>query len=279
MNKRNIYTAIGVALSFLIAIGGWTLTNALIDRKSDVLLSVTGITHNNIYVPPDEPDEDAPAPELSGEEIAAVLRNWENTAIEQFHEPFAGQLTMEQAIEQAKACLASFDGQGVNLAFMLDADMAISPYLCQNLPGGMAFLVPIYSYWTVILYGSDTVVTMKLNAVTGQVWQMRVSRLAAESQFTTSGAYDTLLAYSSYLGLEAGEDRDAGIGRDRIDGRHKIDASISVGDAGLYIWFIGEGRLTSPDSIYAWEFALYLTPDGPFSLYRNYSVDSAEFTS
>jgi len=43
MNKQRIYTTLGIALSFSIAVGGWTLTSMLIDRKSDALLSATGI--------------------------------------------------------------------------------------------------------------------------------------------------------------------------------------------------------------------------------------------
>ena len=42
-SKQIVFTAMGVTLSFVIAIGGWALTSTLIDKRSDALLLHPGL--------------------------------------------------------------------------------------------------------------------------------------------------------------------------------------------------------------------------------------------
>jgi len=188
MNKQKVFTALGVILSFVIAVGGWALTSRLIDIKSDALLSSTGVTWINApnqkssatSNPVDTQNDSTPSegqPVVTELDMVAILRNWESPGREKPHEPTAQQISMGQAIEDGEAALASYGSRGfipIDL-FFIDRTKTVA-YLSQNvLPGQDGqILAPIYSYWTVALTGEAISVTMIINAVTGEVWNIKV---------------------------------------------------------------------------------------------------------
>jgi len=204
VNKQNLYTAMGIALSFIIAVGGWVLTSTLIDRKSDTLLSATGSIQVN--TPPVSPidtndDDETPPhrPTLSESEMVKVLQNWEAVIGERPHEPVDGQLNMEQAIDAGKAGLSYFHEQGIIPAELLKFDKT-NAYLCEKQPRGQEnyTLNPNYSYWTITFSGENRRATLVINAMTGQIW---------EAAFSGAGIAETekaLEAFTSYLDLGEG---------------------------------------------------------------------------
>ena len=179
MNKKNVLTAVGIILSFVIAVGGWIMTSELIDMESDRLLS--GTRSFLVNIPPIEAiymDEEGDYPSiifgLTDDEIVSILRNWELTDNRRPHEPAAGQIDMETAIISART--------GVNFLFeynilsdRLRAFDHTEAFLSQNIPRGGEFLPLRYSYWTVRFSNSDIEVLMTINAVTGQVWKIEVA--------------------------------------------------------------------------------------------------------
>ena len=181
--KRNLYTGMGIVLSFSIAIGGWALTSMLIDNKSDALMSMTGYVTVNpppITTPSqtdDDPADGLPAewPRLTEVEMARILINWESTGHERPHEPMEGQLNMEQAIDAADACLAEWGKTGL-LPVEWETYESVRASLCQNLPEGRRdMLDPVYSYWIISLANQDTRTVLTINAVTGQIWKASLS--------------------------------------------------------------------------------------------------------
>ena len=123
-------------------------------------------------------DDTNPSEEVPMEiehDMAVILRNWESPGREKPHEPFAQQIRMEEAIAIGEAELASHGTQGFIPIDLLSIDKTkTTAYLSQNLPPNQdgQFLAPIYSYWTVTLKGETMDVTLIINAVTGEMWNI-----------------------------------------------------------------------------------------------------------
>lgn len=216
LSKRNLYTAMGIALSFVIAIGGWALTSKLIDGKADALLSVTGSVKVPVVASTDtgkEPDEsggESPhvLPRLTATEISAVLQNWKAAGSERPHEPTDGQLSMEQAIEAGKAGLSYFCEQGVIPTELLELEYdKINAYLYENQPRGQetGSLDPFYSYWTVSLTNGRMSALLTINAVTGQIWKAEIASTISSVNFNEVQAEHMLDVFTSYLDLGDGD--------------------------------------------------------------------------
>lgn len=201
VNKRNLYTAMGITLSFIIAVGGWVLTSTLIDRKSDTLLSATGSIHVNTppVSPKDTNDDDETPPHrrtLSESQIYKVLQSWEAEIGERPHEPVDGQLSMEQAIDIGKTGLSYFYEQGIIPAELLEYDKT-NAYLCEKQPRGQEnyTINPYYSYWSITFSGENKRVTLVINAMTGQIWEAAISGAGIAE---TEKALDAFISYLDF---------------------------------------------------------------------------------
>jgi hypothetical protein len=195
MNKKTLYTAAGIALAFIIAIGGWLLTSSLIDRKSDALLSTSGVVPINAPIAPIGLNPSASTEEnpiLTAQELVSILHNMESRGREVPHEPTEGQIGMGQAIEIARSWLLNFtDGVFSNF----DA------YLCQNLQDAGQFLDPIYSYWTITFRNEDMTATLTINAVTGKVLRIEIAMLSGLMEMNVDSIESSLAAFMSDIGV------------------------------------------------------------------------------
>jgi hypothetical protein len=229
MNRRNLFTALGIALSLFVAGGGWILTGTLIDRESDALLSATVITPLDVSAatpPTSTPPIEQPnavdvtnimnplveRPRLSESEINSILRLWSATDKERLHEPFKGQLSMEEAIEAGKVGLASLVDVGVLPAKLLESTFERPhAFLAQRQFESLdtltvpAALDPSYSYWTVTLTNEDMGALLTINAVTGQIWKVDINVYSTNIYFGALDAERILEAFASYLGMESTE--------------------------------------------------------------------------
>lgn len=260
MIKQKLLTFLGIFLSLAIAAGGWFLTSALIDMRSDALFSASGVAQMtapddvsySLLTPqpspsPTPPSEDVPQelepsdspefedvtalpvdssheklPVLSEADMLSILKNWQEPGYERTHEPVAGQIDMEQAIERARAGL------------MFICDMGIAPvedfeyyrtfaYLCQNIPLGLSreddgqFFDAIYSYWHVDFTGENMNSTFIVNAVTGQVWKSSIDfrNVVVISRFDTELIEKTLITFMHDLGINSKS--AAAVSYDRFD--------------------------------------------------------------
>ena len=211
--REKIYTAIGIALSFAVAVGGWLLTDRLISMKSDALLSESGVTLTNaprLVTITDNNGDDISneRPILSELEIVSVLQNWESPGREFPHEPTAGQIGMEQAIEAGRAGLLNFAGHGIIPAELLGVNN-VNASLCQNLRTE-EFLDPAYSYWSVAFTGPHMGAAFIINAVTGQVWNAAVA-MRSRSAVVEASVDDLeylLDAFMSDIGINSDSQAD-----------------------------------------------------------------------
>jgi len=219
VSKQTIFTAAGVIMSFVIAIGGWLLTSWLIDIKSDEMLSATNVTFISVperiatAPPADKPEGIGNVrPILTEQEIVSILRNWESSGRERLHEPAPEHISMEQAIEAGKEGL-SFLSEHFFIPEELLSFSSANAYLYQNQTHpGEEFLAPEYSYWGVVFKNDSINVNMTVNAVTGQVWKVEVRALQMVTEDYTSQVLirinqnetgGILAAFMSGLGLDS----------------------------------------------------------------------------
>ena len=219
MSKQNIFTVMGIVLSFLIAIGGWILISRLMDVQSDMLMSATGTSP--IAMPLQLPQaDDIAAGEnadeavyahslLSEQDIVSIIRNLESSGHAVPHEPTPEQITMGQAIMAGENWL-SFIGEQLNFPdretlFAFDRTSSVFAYLSQNQQQDRsAFLPPTYSFWTVTFINRYINAVMLINAVDGQVWQASFSSsdplLAFEVSF--EDVSNMLTAFVTIVGID-----------------------------------------------------------------------------
>jgi len=195
MIKKNALTAAGMLLAFAIAIGGWALTNRLIDIESDKILYAT--TSFPVEMPAIEPIHVYDSSEyytiepltLTNDEIVSILRNWRfidnlgrwepatgmwrYPASARWHEPAPGQINMQQAFEAAREMLVFLHERNI----LLHMEFYASPraYLRQNVPPDDDFLPLGYSFWTLNVTNEYVDVRFMINALTGQVWDVEIN--------------------------------------------------------------------------------------------------------
>lgn len=219
MNKQGILTILGVVFSLIIAFFGWMLTNMLLDRQDIELLASTG----SISVPIGQNNEAKTGLTITGAKLdknsiismSEILNNWDNSrGYTRPHEPVEGQLNMEQALAMAEAGVSYFGTQGIfHEELLQDEFTQISASLCVNQPRAIqaavlspvAELSPEYSYWEISLGNEKINVNLRINAVTGMIWDIEIYSIKEEIQLTSFNAIEMLDVYTEYLGLE-GED-------------------------------------------------------------------------
>ena len=235
MLKRRLFTAAGVVSSFIIAAGGWFLTDALINKKTGALLSVKGVTRidapSEIALEPFEPVKTDEPRDLypigqpdgallitsNGVEInfADIIKNFEAIGNETLHDPASGQISMTEAIEAGDAFLSAFRAYGMFRADLLLYERAkTNAYLCQNItPGRSGFLDPVYSYWTVTFRGGETQgftlideAKIIINASTGLVICAEISPFSGYIELNTDLVENALLFYMDYLNIKGTDD-------------------------------------------------------------------------
>lgn len=183
---KKIITLGAIILAFVIAIGGLFIMREMVLKNGDILLSEAGSVKAAPMAGDVNENVDAMEhPPLSKMEIIQILHSMESNEAEQPHEPMQGQISMEDAIEQAKEWTNNFYGQYLaeETADTLNY-IKINPKLCikQNseITGNGSEV--LNSYWTVLLETDKIRTEIVMNAVTAQVFRAKAT--------ATSAAYD-----------------------------------------------------------------------------------------
>ena len=186
MNKQNLYTAFGICLAIIIAIGGWLITSRLMDIRSNALMYAAGVSP--IAMPlqlpqTNEPetdndnnndDEYNPLIRLTEEERISILSNRASGGRTWAHEPSPEQITIREAFAIAEEWL-NFIARQLQIhedIFVYDNRLA---WLSQNIEESA--LPAIYSFWTIVLSNRFMTATMLINAVEGLVWDTEITML------------------------------------------------------------------------------------------------------
>jgi hypothetical protein len=213
VNKRNVLTAVGIVLSFAVAMVGWVLTSRLIELNSERLLSMTlTIATKTLNVVPGNTATETPysengaylftRPTLTESEMVSILRNWSADGQLMPHEPSQEQITMEQAIELGREWLSIIDGLNIFSDEMLYFRNVRGAQLLQNTPHGqIAPLTPEYSYWALVFSNDILNVYMQMNAVTGQVWETDINIFRDDIGIDDLDVTNALSAFALALGI------------------------------------------------------------------------------
>jgi|GEM_PF-3194250 len=232
MRKRNILTILGIAAAFVIAFGGWRLTNALLDSQEARLLSRKGTvpivvqeTAPSISSAMEEPDgitvDDGKSrtefngdsthtdsltelEPLSEEEIAAILADREDSEEYYPHEPLAGQLTMEEAVSTAQKAMSYLTDLGVIPSGSLASDSTDASLGVWTLSEENVTTINVrHSLWTVTLSEEATTARFTIHAFSGEIWDAIIEFPVADDYIQNWNAEDLLENF--IYGLDIGE--------------------------------------------------------------------------
>ncbi|MEL7563747.1 MAG: hypothetical protein AAGU27_02525 [Dehalobacterium sp.] len=207
MIKQRILTAVAAVFSLLIVFGSWLLTNELLDRQHlDLMNTVHSVS---VKEPPEAELGAEPAKiTLSTQEIANILKVWQSSQTQRYHDPYDGQLTMEEAIKAANYWLSYFCENGLLPKGILASDFTQTNAFLYDVqaPGAVLAEVsptpnPAYSFWSVSLSNREVSVKLTLNAQTGQIWIADIRSFAQTVNFNDTKVLDVLEQYEAYLGL------------------------------------------------------------------------------
>ena len=222
MTKQRVLTAAAVILSLFTVFGCWLLTNELLDRQHSVIMnSVHSITEppsaestaeppsaESTAEPPSAGQIAGPAVnKLSIKLMADVLKNWQLGGDVRYHDPYNGQLTMEEAIQTARSDLLFICGDGTLPEVTLTDDYTQTNaflYSMQTSKTAVMAMNPAYSFWSVDLSSNRVSMNLTLNAITGQIWMARIKTLSSSDNFDNVRPLDLLNRFESHLGLSGG---------------------------------------------------------------------------
>lgn len=210
MRKRNILTLLGLMAAFVIAFGGWRLTSALLDRKEEQLLSGRGEVPLVVRKESSAPSSGRGEPGgsaadggqdriesiaggdaydgtytstvgLAEEEIAAILAKMDTDGKSLPHEPYPGQISMEEAFSVAEKEVAHLRDMGVLPAGSLsggETKATLESWAPEE--ESVTTADAKNSLWRVILSDELTDAAFTIHALSGQIWSVDIQFAAAE---------------------------------------------------------------------------------------------------
>jgi hypothetical protein len=205
--KRHILTAVTAVFSLLIVFGGWIFTNELLNRQH---LGLMNTVHSISVKELSEAELGAEPAKvtLSTQEISNILKVWQSSQRQHYHDPYDGQLTMEEAIKAANSGLLHFCKNGVLPKDLLESDFTQTNAFLFDVqtpivvpPEGLPAPNPAYSFWSVSVSNREVSILLTLNAYTGQIWWAEIRLITQMLDFNSTNILDLLEQYEAYLGL------------------------------------------------------------------------------
>ncbi len=139
---------------------------------------------------------------LTEKEIEQVIRYRKNCEGELLHDPVKGQITMEQAFAAGENWL-------VEMGFWDHSRTHAEPLLRRASLGtktakeGLHMPIePYYSFWTVRFSSTDMYVSLSVNAMTGRVWDAKITLYDIEN-VNNDKSLDKLERFIRLAGIEA----------------------------------------------------------------------------
>ena len=176
--KGKIYTAVMVAVSFGIVLGGWFLTRKLLDKKEEEFLSGTGSVslryEQTALLAQEEAQEKANA--FKEQKIPEALRK------EMPHEPKEEQMNMEQAIETGKQWITVLAEHEIVPGTLKDGDFDKITAQLSTVETQTRLDERLLSRWTLEFMKDDVDIKLMIHAMSGEVWYASISMMAYSSQ-------------------------------------------------------------------------------------------------
>lgn len=210
--KKNKYTLISLMFAVLFIIGSMAATNTILRLRETRLLterggikvespvrewkggenrdeSVGGIDTNDKKNP------------LSMKQVEEAVESWNNRTEVTLHEQVAGQISIEEAIENGKKWLAEMEtGDGKKeVSFGVSAELGVGRQK-EDTGEQEAY----FSFWTVTYSNQSMNAVLYLNAVTGNVWGAEIKRYEKQPKEISSD--DRLRLFVKLAGLQAADE-------------------------------------------------------------------------
>lgn len=184
MIKKYKYTFISLMFAVLFIFGSMTAMNYILRAREMQLLTESGRVEIESPVREWEGwgmgDENVVSGDTDGEgyilttnQVEEAVKSWNNRTAVTLHDPVAGQISMEEAIENGKRWLVEMEiGEEKGAAsFSISAELGVGG---QKQDAGER-LEAYFSFWTVTYSNQSMSAILYLNAVTGKVWGAEIT--------------------------------------------------------------------------------------------------------
>lgn len=187
MGRGKISTIAGFLLCWFVVMGGWLLTEELLDKKEEKLLGKVGqisLQSSEIAFPGKEEadtlSEDANQNifvgiTLSEEEMADVLEICEAGGAMVLHEPAEGQMNMEQAIMEGKNWIIRLANNSVLPSYLAECSFDKTSAQMYTIDTESFLTGDLLSFWQVSYEKEDMSIELMIHAASGQIWRAAVS--------------------------------------------------------------------------------------------------------
>ncbi len=184
MIRKYKYTVISLMFAVLFIFGSMTAMNYMVRVREAQLLTERGRVEVESPVWGWEGwgngDENAVSGDIDGEshvlttkQVEEAITSWNNRTEVILHDPVAGQISMEEAIESGERWLAEMEisGEMEKASFSISAELGVGG---QKEDTGER-LEAYFSFWTVTYSNQSMNAILYLNAVTGKVWGAEIA--------------------------------------------------------------------------------------------------------
>ena len=254
MMRKYKYTVLSLIFTVLFIFGSMAAMNYILRIREMQLLIESGM--EEVELPVREwggwgnsnenvggADTDGAGYFLTIRQVEEAIKSWNNRAGVTLHNPVAGQISMEEAIENGEEWLNAMEtGEEMDAAsFTISAELGVS--------GGKEDtgerLEAYFSFWTVTYSNQSMSAILYVNAVTGKVWGADIT-LYEELQKKWSD--DSLRLFVELAGLQVSDDSvviDSGETRSEIAikesrlyaQKHSYDMSIGFENSDKHITY------------------------------------------
>lgn len=231
--KKYKYTFISLISAILFIIGSMVASNSILRLRETRLLTESGGIKVELPVREwgggqngDESvngiDTNDKKNSLSMKQVEVSVKSWNNRTGVTLHEQVAGQISMEEAIENGKKWLQEMEIGGVNeaVSYTINAELGVGKQK-EDTGEREAY----FSFWTVTYFNQSMNAVLYLNAVTGKVWGAEIKLYEGP---TNKSSDDRLQLFVKLAGLQAADDVPS------IIDSQEIKSAISIKESQLY---------------------------------------------
>lgn len=224
MLKHILYSLVTMIFALLLIFGSMFVSNSLLQKKENKLLSESGemkvealvLAWNSDSEGQSEMEEEADSQSeagsflnrqgdydvtLSEEAMIGALKSLDSGTEELIHEPVEGQLSMEEAINVGinwvKTMLYPDDGYGE--ALYLEGVKATLSLMIKD--EKVKETEPYFSFWKLELSYGAMVMNLTINAVTGQVWRADIDIYGRISDYIRILSNEKIYQFSDLAGM------------------------------------------------------------------------------
>lgn len=180
MSKGKLYTLLTFIISFCVVIGGWFLTERLLNQREQEFLNSTGqialqqsesALFENVMAEGMPDGSEFHGETLSETMMEMILAVWESGGYKQPCEPGEGQMNMEQAIMEGRGWIANLAKKGILPGYLEECSFDKTDAVCYTLDVEVLFEEALLNFWEIAYTEGDVKVTLTIHAVSGQVWK------------------------------------------------------------------------------------------------------------